>query len=240
MSRKSNTRVYKLKNYGNMTLRVGSAPVAQCKFHLYCKCGKEHVWVSNCNEAGTQLLECAIPSVLLGTRSRTPWVYRYYFSPSTFISATAGIFSSPHNSLWLDVFGWHKEFQVLSDHKFSPTSPSPSHCPSWPILTIKMIKMTNLTKITPSPLSLRQGSPCSASSGIPQEVWSIPAHSQILFHSAWKEGGQSESWMMLWKGETWTERVASYQWEPPGQEERVESLPAGCAEHHHRYDDHHH
>ena len=30
MSRKSNTRVYKLKNYGNMTLRVESAPVAQC------------------------------------------------------------------------------------------------------------------------------------------------------------------------------------------------------------------
>ena len=30
MSHKSNTRVYKLKNYGNMTLRVESAPVAQC------------------------------------------------------------------------------------------------------------------------------------------------------------------------------------------------------------------
>ena len=29
MSRKSNTRVYKLKNYGNPTLRVESAPVAQ-------------------------------------------------------------------------------------------------------------------------------------------------------------------------------------------------------------------
>ena len=30
MSRKSNTRVYKLKNYVNPTLRVESAPVAQC------------------------------------------------------------------------------------------------------------------------------------------------------------------------------------------------------------------
>ena len=29
MSHKSNTRVYKLKNYGNMTLRVESASVAQ-------------------------------------------------------------------------------------------------------------------------------------------------------------------------------------------------------------------
>ena len=35
MSHKSNTRVYKLKNYGNMTLRVESAPVAQCNIVRY-------------------------------------------------------------------------------------------------------------------------------------------------------------------------------------------------------------
>ena len=35
MSHKSNTRVYKLKNYGNMTLRVESAPVAQCLVYIY-------------------------------------------------------------------------------------------------------------------------------------------------------------------------------------------------------------
>ena len=166
------------------------------------------VWVSNCNEAGTQPLECANPSVLLGTRSRTPRVYRYHFSPSTFISATASIFSSPHITL----FDWMYLAAGTRNSKFDQiTNFLPLACPSWPILTIKMIKMTNLTKITPSPLSLRQGSPCSASSGIPQEVWSIPAHNQILFHLAWKEGGQSESWMMLWEGETWTVRVASYQ-----------------------------
>ena len=44
MSHKSNTRVYKLKNYGNMTLRVESAPVAQWgpDFEMYSRLGEKY------------------------------------------------------------------------------------------------------------------------------------------------------------------------------------------------------